>query len=188
MDATDEFDLDDLERRMKGALQALKSDFASLRTGRASASLLDPVEIEAYGQKMGINQLGTVTVPEPRMVAVQVWDKSMVSAVEKGIRNSGLGLNPVVDGTLIRLPIPELNEERRQEMAKLASKYAERARVAMRNVRRDGMDHLKRLEKAGNMSEDDQKFFADEVQKLTDAQIAEVDKSLAAKEQEIMQV
>lgn len=182
-----EIDLDDLERRMDGALASLKSDFASLRTGRASASMLDAISVDAYGASMPINQLATVNVPEPRMVTISVWDKSMVGKVEKAIRSSGLGINPVVEGTLMRLPIPELNEERRRELTKVAGQYAEHARVAIRNVRRDGMDKLKRA-KADGLSEDEQKLYHDEIQELTNAAIAKVDAALEAKQQEIMQV
>ncbi len=185
-DAT-EIDLEDLERRMDGALTSLRHEFASLRTGRASASMLEPVIVDAYGQQTPVNQLGTVNVPEPRMVTLNVWDKGMVSKVEKAIRESGLGINPVVDGTIIRLPIPELNEERRRELTKVAAQYSESARVAIRNVRRDGMDQLKKAKAAG-MSEDDNKMWADEVQALTDKAIAQIDKTLEAKQQEIMQV
>ncbi|GHE01334.1 ribosome-recycling factor [Defluviimonas sp. 20V17] len=185
-DAT-EIDLDDLERRMDGALTSLRHEFASLRTGRASASMLEPVHVDAYGQQTPINQLGTVNVPEPRMVTLNVWDKAMVGKVEKAIRESGLGINPVVDGTIIRLPIPELNEERRRELSKVAAQYAESARVAIRNVRRDGMDQLKKAKAAG-MSEDDNKMWADEVQALTDKHIGLIDKALETKQQEIMQV
>lgn len=181
-------DIGDVERRMRGALQSLKQEFAGLRTGRASAALLDPIVVEAYGQQMPLNQVGTVGVPEPRMITVQVWDRGMVAAVEKAIRTSGLGLNPAVDGTLIRLPIPELNQERRTELTKIAAKYTEQARVAVRNVRRDAMDELKRLEKDGHMSQDDHKIAAEKVQKLTDKIIGEVDAALAHKEGEIMQV
>lgn len=184
----EEIDLADIERRMAGALEALKSEFAGLRTGRASASLLDPVAADVYGASMPLNQVGTVTVPEPRMLSVQVWDKSNVSAVEKAIRNAGLGLNPMVDGQTVRIPLPELNEERRRELAKIAAKYAEQARIAVRNVRRDGMDQLKKAEKAKAISEDDHKLFADEVQELTDKYVAEIDGVLETKEQEIMQV
>jgi ribosome recycling factor len=185
---TDEdIDLSDLEKRMEGAIAALRTEFASLRTGRASASMLDPVMVDAYGSQMPINQLGTITVPEPRMVLVNIWDKSMVNAVDRAIRNSGLGINPQMDGTILRLPIPELNEERRRELAKVAGQYAEHARVAIRNVRRDGMDRLKRA-KAGGMSEDDHKLWHDEVQQLTDAAIAKVDAALDAKQEEIMQI
>ena len=178
----------DLKKRMQGAINTLKSEFGSLRTGRASASLLEPVVVEAYGQQMPITQLGTITVPEPRMVAVSVWDKSMVSAVERAIRDSGLGLNPAADGTLVRVTIPELNEERRKELVKVAHKYAENARVAIRHVRRDGMDALKKAEKDGDISQDDARSQSDDVQKLTDNMIAEVDQMLSTKEQEILQV
>lgn len=182
-----EIDTDALQRRMDGAMQALKTEFASLRTGRASASILEPIHAEAYGQSTPINQLGTVNVPEPRMVVINVWDKGMVAAVERAIRDSGIGINPVVDGTLIRLPIPELNEERRRELTKVASGYAEQARVAIRNIRRDGMDQIKKAKGAG-MSEDDQKMWSEEVQELTDKAIAAIDKALEAKQAEIMQV
>ncbi|MGV8997050.1 MAG: ribosome recycling factor [Parvibaculaceae bacterium] len=181
-------DIEDVERRMRGALAALKQEFAGLRTGRASAALLDPVMVDAYGQMMPINQVGTVNAPESRLITVQVWDKGMVSAVDKAIRSSGLGLNPNVDGTLIRLPIPELNEERRKELTKIASKYTEHARIAVRNVRRDAMDELKALEKGGHMGEDDHKSWSEKVQKLTDDMIREIDGALSHKEAEIMQV
>jgi ribosome recycling factor len=183
----EEIDVDALEKRMDGALGALRSEFGSLRTGRASASMLDPVTVEAYGAPTPINQVGTITVPEPRMVLVNVWDKSLVNAVDKAIRNSGLGINPQMDGTILRLPIPELNEERRRELAKVAGQYAEHARVAVRNVRRDGMDQIKKA-KASGMSEDDQKFWHDEIQSLTDAAIGKIDAALEAKQEEIMQV
>ncbi|MCV6587371.1 MAG: ribosome recycling factor [Marinibacterium sp.] len=182
-----ELDTDDLQRRMDGAMSALKTEFASLRTGRASASMLEPVTVEAYGQRTPINQVGTVNVPEPRMVTINVWDKSMVGAVEKAIRESGLGINPQLNGTIIMLPIPELNEERRRELGKVAGQYAESARVAIRNVRRDGMDQIKKA-KADGMSEDDQKFWEAEVQDLTDKMIAAVDTALETKQSEIMQV
>lgn len=185
---SEDIDLDDLERRMTGAVDVLAQEFGGLRTGRASASLLDPVTVDAYGSQMPVNQVATVSVPEPRMIGVSVWDKGLVSAVEKAIRNSGLGLNPAVDGTLVRIPIPELNEERRAELAKVASKYAEQARVAVRNVRRDGMDTLKRQEKDGEISQDDQKLYGDEIQEMTDKMIARIDDALATKEAEIMQV
>lgn len=181
-------DMADLKRRMQGALSVLKTEFAGLRTGRASASMLDPITVDAYGQSMPLNQVGTVSVPEPRMVAVQVWDKSMVAAVEKAIRESNLGLNPVVDGQLLRLPIPELNEERRQELIKVAHKYAEQAKVAIRHVRRDGMDTAKKLEKDSEISQDDSRVASDEIQKLTDNMIGEVDSMLGKKEQEIATV
>lgn len=182
-----DIDLDAIQRRMDGAMNALKMEFASLRTGRASASMLDPIQVDAYGQMTPINQLGTVNVPEPRMVVINVWDKGMISKVEKAIRESGLGINPVSDGPLIRLPIPELNEQRRKELTKVAAQYAESAKVAIRNVRRDGMDQIKKAKSAG-MSEDDQKMWSDEVQELTDKAIAQVDKALETKQAEIMQV
>ena len=180
-------DLDELERRMDGAIANYRSKLASLRTGRASASMLEPVMVEAYGQATPINQVGTVTVPEPRMIVLNIWDKGVVGAAEKAIRNSGLGVNPVVDGTLIRIPIPELNEERRRELTKVAGGYAEEARVAIRNVRRDGMDQIKKA-KSDGLPEDEQKLYSDEVQSLTDKKIAVVDDALADKEKEIMQV
>jgi len=182
------FDLNEIERRMRGALAALKHEFSGLRTGRASASLLDPIMVMAYGNPMPLTQVATVNVPEPRMITVQVWDKSQVNAVDKAIRESDLGLNPVMEGQLLRLPIPELNEERRQELAKVAHKYAEQARVAVRNVRRDGMELLKRAEKDGDMGKDEHHSLATKVQDLTDKIIKEVDESLATKEAEIMQV
>lgn len=181
-------DLDDLTRRMDGALEALRKEFSGLRTGRASASLLEPIVVEAYGAHMPITQLGTIGVPEPRLITVQVWDRGTVKAVEKAIRESGLGLNPQTEGQLIRVPIPELNQERRQELAKVAAKYAEQARVAVRNVRRDGMDMLKKMEKAGEISQDEHKMWADKVQAMTDSHIKKIDELLAAKEKEIMQV
>jgi len=182
-----ELDLEDLERRMEGAMNALRGEFASLRTGRASAAMLEPVMVESYGQMMPINQVGTVNVPEPRMVTINVWDKSLVQKVEKAIRESGLGINPQTDGTIIRLPIPELNEERRRELTKVAGQYAENARIAIRNIRRDGMEKLKKA-KAEGMSEDDHKIWHDEVQELTDRYIEAVDKALEKKQAEIMQV
>jgi len=185
-DATD-IDLDAIQRRMDGAMTALKTEFSSLRTGRASAAILDPIMVESYGQMTPINQLGTVNVPEPRMVVINVWDKAMVSKVERAIRDSGIGINPVVDGPLIRLPIPELNEERRKQLAKVAATYAENAKVAVRNVRRDGMDQIKKAKSSG-MSEDDQKMWSEEVQDLTDKAIIAVDRQLEQKQQEIMQV
>ena len=181
-----EIDLDDLEKRMDGALSALKNEFLSLRTGRASASMMDPVQVEAYGAMTPINQVATINVPEPRMITVNVWDKGMVAAVDKAIRNSGLGINPVMDGTILRLPIPELNEERRRDLAKLAGQYAENARVAVRNVRRDGMEQIKRAK--DDMSEDDQKLWGDEIQALTDGAIKNIDAALETKQEEIMQV
>ena len=182
-----EIDTDDLERRMKGAMDSLRHEFSSLRTGRASASMIDPIMVDAYGSLTPINQVGTVNVPEPRMVTINVWDKTMVGKVEKAIRESGLGINPQLNGTIIMLPIPELNEERRKELTKVAAGYAESARVAVRNVRRDGMDQIKKA-KAKGMSEDDQKFWETSVQELTDKMIAEVDKALEMKQAEIMQV
>jgi ribosome recycling factor len=182
-----EIDTDDLSRRMDGALQSLRHEFSTLRTGRASASMVEPVMVDAYGALTPINQVGTINVPEPRMVTVNVWDKALVGKVEKAIRDSGLGINPQLNGTIIMLPIPELNEERRRELTKVAGDYAERARVAIRNVRRDGMDQIKKA-KADGMSEDDQKFWSDEVQSLTDAAIAGIDQALEAKQAEIMQV
>lgn len=183
-----DYDEDDLKRRMDGAIDSLRKEFAGLRTGRASANLLDPIKVEAYGTPTPINQVGTVSVPEPRMISVQIWDKEMVGAVDKAIRNSQLGLNPVVEGQLLRIPIPPLNEERRAELAKLAGSYAENARVAVRNVRRDGMDGLKKLEKDGTLSEDEHKSFAEDVQKLTDDAIKKIDENLKTKQEEIMQV
>lgn len=180
------YDKADLERRMAGSVEALKSDLVGLRTGRASVSLLDPVTVEVYGAHMPINQVATVSAPESRMLSVQVWDKSNVGPVDKAIRSAGLGLNPIVDGTTLRLPIPDLTEERRKELAKLAGKYAEDARIAARNVRRDGMDSLKTDEKKGLFGEDDRKKLETEVQKLTDKTIAEIDAAASAKEKEIL--
>jgi ribosome recycling factor len=180
-----EIDTDAIQRRMDGAMNALKTEFASLRTGRASASIVEPIMVESYGQMTPINQLGTVNVPEPRMVVINVWDKAMISKVEKAIRESGIGINPVVDGPLIRLPIPELNEERRKQLSKVAAGYAENAKISVRNVRRDGMDQIK---KAKGMGEDDQKMWSEEVQELTDKVIAAIDKALESKQAEIMHV
>ena len=180
-------DTDDLTRRMDGALANLRTEFASLRTGRASASMLEPVMVDAYGSPTPINQVGTVNVPEPRMVTVNVWDKSLVGKVEKAIRESGLGINPQLNGTIIMLPIPELNEERRRELGKVAGHYAESARVSIRNVRRDGMDQIKKA-KSDGVSEDDQKFWETEVQELTDTFTKKVDEMLETKQAEIMQV
>jgi len=180
-------DLKKLEKRMQGAMDALKKEFAGLRTGRASVNLLDPVVVEAYGQRMQLNQVGTVSAPEPRLLTVSVWDKGLVVSTAKAIREAGLGLNPAPDGQMIRIPIPELTTERRNELAKLAHKYAEHGRVAVRNVRRDGMDKIKKA-KADGMSEDDQKFWESEVQDLTNKYTAMVDKALEAKQEEIMQV
>ena len=180
-------DTDDLQRRMDGALSAMKTEFASLRTGRASSTMLDPITLEVYGQRTPLNQLGTINVPEPRMVTVNVWDKTNVPLVEKAIRESGLGINPQLNGTIIMLPIPELNEERRRELSRVAGQYAESARVAVRNIRRDGMDQIKKA-KADGMSEDDQKFWEEAVQELTDNTIKMLDESLESKQAEIMQV
>ena len=180
-------DTDDLQRRMDGALSAMKTEFASLRTGRASSGMLDPITVEVYGQRTPLNQLGTINVPEPRMVTVNVWDKTNVPLVEKAIRESGLGINPQLNGTIIMLPIPELNEERRRELSRVAGQYAESARVAVRNIRRDGMDQIKKA-KADGMSEDDQKFWEEAVQELTDNTIKMLDGTLESKQAEIMQV
>ena len=182
-----DIDIDSLVERMDGAHAALRREFSSLRTGRASASMLDSVQVEAYGSRTPINQVATINVPEPRMVTVNVWDKTMVAAVDKAIRTSGLGLNPVMDGTILRLPIPELNEERRRELAKLAGQYTENARIAVRNIRRDGMDLIKKAKNDG-MSEDDQKVWQDEIQDITDAAIKKIDAVMDAKQAEIMQV
>lgn len=187
-DGSASIDMKDLERRMEGAISSLKSEFAGLRTGRASAQLLDAVVVQAYGAPTPIAQVGTINVPEPRMITVNIWDKTLVGPADRAIRESGLGLNPVVDGQNLRIPIPALNEERRAELAKLAGRYAESARVAVRNVRRDGMDTLKKMEKAGDLSKDEQKDLEDEVQKLTDKMITRIDDSLKHKEEEIMQV
>ena len=178
----------DLRKRMDGAIEVLRREFAGLRTGRASASLLEPLTVPAYGSEMPLNQVGTVSVPEPRMLSVQVWDKGLVKAVEKAIRTADLGLNPSVDGTLVRVPIPELSQERRSELAKVASRYAEAARVAVRNVRRDGMEQLKRMEKDGELSQDAHHKAAGTVQELTDGEIKRINDLLAAKEAEIMTV
>lgn len=178
----------DVKHRMEQTVEVLKKEFAGLRTGRAHASLLDPVQVEAYGSVVPLNQVGNVAVPEPRMLTVSVWDKSMVKAVEKAIRDSGLGLNPSPDGQTIRVPIPPLNEERRQELTKVASKYAEAARVAVRNVRRDGNDTLKRMEKDGIVTQDEHRQYTTEIQQLTDQTIKRIDETLQHKEQEIMQV
>lgn len=188
MAATPEFKLDEYSKRMDGALTSLKTEFSGLRTGRASANLLDPVTVEAYGATSPLNQVAAVTVPEPRMISVQVWDKAVVGAVDKAIRAAGLGLNPIIDGMTLRVPIPPLTGERRAELAKLAGKYAEHARVAVRNVRRDAMEHLKKLEKEHQLSEDDRKKRETQVQQATDKRIKDIDASLAAKEEEIMQV
>ena len=180
------YDKNDLQRRMDGATESLKSDLIGLRTGRASTNLLDPITVEVYGAQMPLNQVATVSAPEPRLLSVQVWDKGNVGPVEKAIRSAGLGLNPISDGTMIRLPIPDLTEERRKELAKLAGQYAEKARIAVRNVRRDGMDALKTDEKKHEISEDERKRLEVEVQKMTDATIADIDSAAHSKEQEIL--
>lgn len=180
--------LNEFSRRMDGALEALRKEFGGLRTGRASAHLLDQIVVQAYGSAMPLNQVGNVNVPEPRMITVQVWDRGLVREVEKAIRDGGLGLNPASDGQLVRVPIPELSQERRAELGKIAHKYAEQARVAVRNVRRDGMEMLKKQEKDGKISQDEHKGLHDQVQKLTDEHIKKVDEALATKEKEIMQV
>ncbi|MCT8989466.1 ribosome recycling factor [Chelativorans sp. SCAU2101] len=184
----DGIDFKDLARRMDGAVNAFRHDIASLRTGRASANLLDPVHVEAYGASMPINQLATISVPEPRMISVSVWDQSLVQAVDKAIREANLGFNPIVEGSTLRIPLPELNEERRKELAKIAHQYAENARVAVRHVRRDGMEHLKKAEKEGEISQDEMHAQSERVQKMTDERIIAIDKLLAEKEAEIMQV
>jgi ribosome recycling factor len=184
----DGVDFKDLHRRMDGAVNAFKHDIASLRTGRASANLLDPVHVEAYGTSMPINQVATISVPEPRMISVSIWDQSMVQAVDRAIRESNLGFNPIVEGTTLRIPLPELNEERRRELVKIAHQYAESARVAARHVRRDGMEHLKKAEKEGEISQDESRAQSERVQKMTDDTIAMIDKLLNEKEAEIMQV
>ena len=183
----EDFDLSDIERRMQGAISALKTDFSSLRTGRASASMLDSVNVEAYGSSMPLSQCATVTIPEPRLISINVWDKSNIAAVEKAILNSGLGINPIIEGSMLRLPIPELNEERRKELAKLAGTFAENSRIAVRNVRKDGMDKLKKL-KGSALSEDDHKIYSDEVQEITDSSIKEIDALLQIKQDEIMKI
>ena len=182
------FDLADIKRRMAGAVQSFKNDLASLRTGRASSNLLDPITVEAYGQRTPLNQLATVSVPEPRLLSVQVWDRSMVQAVDKAIRESDLGLNPQTEGQVLRIRIPELNEQRRKEMVKVAHKYAEESKIAVRHVRRDGIDVIKKLEKDSAMTADDAKRDTDLVQKATDQHIAEIDQALASKEKEILHV
>ena len=181
-------DLADLGKRMDSALEVLRKELQGLRTGRASASLLEPIVVEAYGSEMPLTQVGTVNVPEPRMLTVQVWDRGLVKAVEKAIRNSNLGLNPSVDGQLLRVPLPELTQERRNELVKVAHKYAEQTRIAVRNVRRDGMDQLKRMEKDGDISQDEHKQWSDEVQKLTDKHIDAINQLLEHKEKDILQV
>ncbi len=186
--ASANFDINELKRRMQGAVQSLRHELGGLRTGRAAASMLEPVQVEAYGSHMPLNQLATVSVPEPRLLSVQVWDKSMVKAVEKAIVDSNLGLTPATEGQVLRLRIPELNEERRKELVKVAHKYAEAAKVAVRHVRRDGLDILKKLEKSSEISEDDEKRLAADVQKATDSTIGEIDQMLAGKEKEILTV
>ena len=181
-------DFKDIQRRMDGAISAFKNDLASLRTGRASSNLLDPIQVQAYGTAMPLNQVATVSVPEPRMISVSVWDKSMVGAVDRAIRESNLGFNPIMDGTTLRIPLPELNEQRRKELVKIAHNYAENARVAARHVRRDGMDHLKKAMKDGDISEDDHRVQSDRIQKITDETISGIDSMLTEKEAEIMQV
>ena len=181
-------DLDDIKQRMGGAVTAFKSDLGGLRTGRANASLLEPIMVEAYGQKMPLSQVGTIAVPEPRLLSVQIWDKEQVAPAEKAIRESSLGLNPMTEGQVIRIPLPELNEERREELVRVAGGYAEQARVAVRNVRRDGMDQIKKAEKASALSKDEAKNLADNVQSLTDEFVKLVDETLAAKEGEIRQI
>mgnify|MGYP005652319921 FL=1 len=188
LDNMADIDLDDIERRMNGAIDALSREFAGLRAGRASTSLLEPLSVDAYGAQMPINQVGTIGVPEPRLLTVQVWDKGLVKSVEKSIRDSNLGLNPQSEGNLVRVPIPDLSEERRVELSKIAGKYAEQARVAVRNVRRDGMDQLKKSEKDNEISQDDHRLYSDEIQELTDAFVKKVDEALHTKESEILQV
>lgn len=181
-------DLKELKRRMDGAVSAFKSDIASLRTGRASANVLDPVTVEAYGSRVPLNQVANITVPEPRMLSVSVWDKQMVGAVDRGIRESNLGLNPIIDGQNLRIPLPELNEERRKSLVKVAHDYAEKAKVAVRHVRRDGMDDLKKAEKDGDIGQDISRSQSERVQKMTDETISDIDRLLVEKEKEIMQV
>ena len=185
---SDTFDLDDFQRRMDGAVKAFHTDLASLRTGRASSSLLDAITVSAYGADMPLNQVATVSVPEPRMLLVQVWDRGLATAVDRAIRESGLGLNPITEGATMRIPLPELNEERRKSLVKLAHQYAENARIAARHVRRDGNDAVKKAQKDAVINEDEMHKQTDRIQKMTDATIAEIDKQLADKEAEIMQV
>ena len=182
------FDIKELKRRMDGAINAFKTDIASLRTGRASANLLDPVLVDAYGSKVPLNQVANITVPEPRMLSVSVWDRSMVQAVDRAIRESNLGLNPITEGQSMRIPLPELNEERRKSLVKVAHEYADKAKIAARNVRRDGMDDLKKAEKDGDMGQDESRANSDKVQKMTDETISDIDRLLQDKEKEIMQV
>ena len=181
-------DTNDLVRRMDGAIEVLRREFSGLRTGRATPSLLEPVMVEAYGSEMPLNQIATINVSEPRMLSVQVWDKNMVKPVEKAILNADLGLNPMADGQLLRVPIPELNEERREELSRVAAKYSEQARIAVRNVRRDGMDTLKRMEKEGDLSQDEHHLWGGEIQSITDQHVAKIDEMLHAKQEEIMRV
>lgn len=185
---SDATNIDDLKRRMEGAITSFKHELAGLRTGRASASLLEPITIDAYGSIVPLNQVANISVPEPRMLSVSVWDKTMVGSVDRAIRESGLGLNPITDGTTLRIPLPELNEERRKELAKIAHQYAEQARIAVRHVRRDGMETLKKAEKDSEISQDESRGASEKIQKLTDEMIAEIDKILATKQAEIMQV
>lgn len=182
------FDINETKRRMDGALKALHAEFSGLRTGRASASLLEPVMVEAYGSQMPLSQVGTIGVPEARLLTVQVWDKGMVSAVEKGILNAGLGLNPMSEGQLVRIPIPDLTEERRKELVKVASKYSEQAKVAVRNVRRDGMDSLKKMEKDGDISQDEHKRFSEQIQAATDEFVGKIEEAFTTKEKDILKV
>ena len=182
------FDINELKRRMDGALKALHTEFSGLRTGRASASLLEPVMVDAYGSSMPLTQVATVGVPEPRLLTVQVWDKGMVGAIEKAIMNAGLGLNPMSEGQLIRVPVPDLSEERRKELVKVASKYAEQAKISVRNVRRDGMDSLKKMEKDGEISQDEHKRFSEQIQAATDEFVGKIDEALASKEKDILKV
>jgi ribosome recycling factor len=183
-----DLDTDDLKRRMEKAVAVLMHEFTGLRTGRASAALLEPVVVHVYGTNMPINQVATISVPEPRLISIQVWDKANIKAVDKALREANLGLNPQTDGQLIRVPLPELTEQRRKELSKIAAQYAEQAKVAVRNVRRDGMDHLKKMKHDHEMSEDDHKMWHDEVQELTDAAIAKIDAALAHKQKDIMQI
>ena len=184
----DDIDIDDLQRRMEGAINSLTKDFQGLRTGRANTQLLDSILVEVYGATMPVNQVATVSVPEPRMLSVQVWDKDNVKLVEKAIRESDLGLNPQLDGQLLRIPLPDLSEDRRIELSKVAAKYAENAKIAVRNVRRDGMDKLKKMEKDGNLSQDDKRLYDEEIQSLTDRSVVQIDELFSKKEEEIMQV
>ena len=183
----EEFDIENIRKRMNGALESVRNDFQSLRTGRASSSILDNINVEVYGSKMPISQCATINVPEPRLITINVWDKDNISAIEKSIQNSGLGINPVTEGSLLRLPLPELNEERRREISKLAAQFAEQARISVRNVRKDGMDKIKKLKSIG-MSEDDEKFWSEEVQNLTNDFIKQIDELLRIKQEDILKV